>query len=261
METVLYITVSVILFALGICIFSFLNVMIYRIPRKLNFVKGRSFCPSCGHTLRSADLIPIVSYLFLGGKCRYCGQKIGVRDTLVELLGGVLALVCAWYYRAQPAAAVTVFVFFCILTVIAFLDLDTMEIEDGCWIAVLVLAVVSYFTMRGVMPGVSVASKLIGMVCVSVPMLLLTLCIPGAFGGGDIKLMAACGAFLGWRLVLVSMALAILLGGIWGIYLLAAKKKGRKEHFAFGPFLCTGMFFGLLYGEKLIGWYMHFLQF
>lgn len=257
METVLYITVGVILFALGVCIFSFLNVMIYRIPRKMNFVKGRSLCPSCGHTLRAADLVPIVSYLFLGGKCRYCGQRIGVRDTLIELLGGILALVCAWHYRAQPAAAATAFVFFCTLTVTAFLDMDTMEIEDGCWIAALVLAVVSYFTM----PGVSVVSRLIGMVCVSVPMLLLTIIIPGAFGGGDIKLMAACGAFLGWRLVLVSMALAILLGGIWGIYLLAAKKKSRKDHFAFGPFLCMGMLFGLLYGEKLIDWYIHFLRF
>ena len=95
--------------------------------------------------------------------------------------GGAAALFCGWYYKEKPAAGLTVFLFFCILTVVTFMDMDTMEIEDGCWIAVYILAAAACFTM----PETSLISRLIGIVCVSVPMLLLTLAIPGAFGGGD----------------------------------------------------------------------------
>jgi len=95
--------------------------------------------------------------------------------------------------------------------------------------------------------------------CVSVPLLLLTLLIPGAFGGGDIKLMAACGFFLGWKLNLIALAIGIFTGGIWGIWLLATKKKERKEHFAFGPFLCVGVVCAWFLGERLLDWYWGFL--
>ena len=247
--------IAVVIFFMGTCIFSFLNVIIYRVPRKMDFVKGHSFCPSCRHQLGALDLIPLFSYIFLGGKCRYCKKKIGARDTLIELCGGAAALFCGWYYKGKPAAGLTVFLFFCILTVVTFMDMDTMEIEDGCWIAVYILAAAACFTM----PETSLISRLIGIVCVSVPMLLLTLAIPGAFGGGDMKLMGACGAFLGWKITLISTVLAVLAGGIWGIWLLIGKKKDRKDHFAFGPFLCMGMAVGVLYGEQIISWYLGFL--
>ena len=104
------------------------------------------------------------------------------------------------------------------------------------------------------MPGISLLARLAGALCVSVPMLVLAVLIPGAFGGGDIKLMAACGLFLGWKITLVSTALAILFGGIYGCYLLAAKKADRKAHFAFGPFLCIGMAIGLLYGIRPVSY-------
>lgn len=238
----------------GTCVFSFLNVIIYRVPRKLSFVKGFSICPSCGQRLGAADLIPIFSYVFLRGRCRYCKALIGVRDTLVEGLGGAAALLCVFKY-GYSVTALTVFAFLSVLTVVAFLDIDTMEIEDGCWIAVVILSMVSVFTM----PGLHIWERLIGAVCVSVPMLVLTIVIPGAFGGGDIKLMAACGLFLGWKLTLVSMALAILIGGLYGCYVLAAKKLERKDHFAFGPFLCMGMVLGLFTGAWVIDWYLGFL--
>ena len=84
--------IAVVIFFMGTCIFSFLNVIIYRVPRKMDFVKGHSFCPSCRHQLGALDLIPLFSYIFLGGKCRYCKKKIGARDTLIELFGGAAAL-------------------------------------------------------------------------------------------------------------------------------------------------------------------------
>ncbi|MCH1983051.1 prepilin peptidase [Ruminococcus sp. OA3] len=242
------------LFTLGACIFSFLNVIIYRVPRGMSFVRGHSACPACGQRLRAKDLIPIFSCLSLKGKCRYCGETIGTRDTWTELLGGGLAILSFYQYENCGTAA-TVFAFFCVLTVVAFLDLDTMEIEDGCSVAIVAVAILSVFTM----PGLPIISRLTGALAVSVPMLILTLLVPGAFGGGDIKLMAASGLFLGWKLTLVSMAIAVLSGGIYGIFLLAAKKKERKDHFAFGPFLCLGMALGLLYGQPLIDWYLGML--
>ena len=141
------------------------------------------------------------------------------------------------------------------MTVTALLDWDTMEIADGCWIAVALLAVAAAFTLK----NAAWPERLIGALAVSVPMLLLTLLIADAFGGGDIKLMAAGGLFLGWKLILAAAALAILGGGLYGGYLLAAKKKGRKDHFAFGPFLCAGMALSLLFGQSLIDWYIGFL--
>lgn len=249
-EIILYALV----FITGTCIFSFLNVIVYRVPKKMSFIKGHSICPSCGHTLGAADLVPIFSWLFLRGKCRYCGARVSGRDTFVELLGGTAALFCVFKCE-NLAEAVTVFAFYCIMTVTAFLDIDTMEIEDGCWIAAALLAVAAYFTM----PGHGIADRLIGMVCVSVPMLLLALAIPGAFGGGDIKLMAGCGLFLGWRATLVATVIAILLGGGYGVWLLAAKKAERKSHFAFGPFLCTGMAVAVMYAEELIRLYLKFV--
>lgn len=248
-------------FMFGACIFSFLNVIVYRLPRKLSFVKGFSMCPSCGQRLKAPDLVPVFSYLFLRGKCRYCKAAIGVRDTLVEILGGVLALLSAWKYiykEENIAAFVVVFLFFCILTVVAFIDKDTMEIPDGCSIAIVLLAIAAAL-LPMVMPEVSLLSRVIGLVCVSLPMLLVTLAIPGAFGGGDIKLMAAAGLFLGWKLTVVSAAIAVLTGGIYGCWLLAAHKAGRKDQFAFGPFLCAGLGIGVLVGTYVIDWYMGFL--
>lgn len=246
----------VLVFFTGSCIFSFLNVIVYRVPRHESFVKGFSRCPACGERLTGKDLVPVISYIVLGGKCRYCKASIGVRDTLIEVMGGMAALVCVYAFDPY-SRAITVFLFFCILTVVTLLDIDTMEIEDGCWIAIAVLSVAAIFTM----PDITIAQRLIGLVCVSVPLLLITIAIPGAFGGGDIKLMAACGLFLGWKLTLISAAMAIFLGGGYGIYLLATGKKERKEHFAFGPFLCAGMAIGIFFGQQIIDWYFGSLLF
>ncbi|MDD3253181.1 MAG: prepilin peptidase [Lachnospiraceae bacterium] len=236
---------------LGACIFSFLNVVIYRVPRKISFVRGFSHCPDCGHQLSGLDMIPVFSWLALRGHCRYCKCSVSPRYTWVELFGGCMALLCV-FKIGYNLAALTVFAFLGMLTVVAFVDIDTMEIPDGFVLAILIIGVVSIVTM----PGISLAERLIGVFAVSLPLLLITLAVPGAFGGGDIKLMGACGLLLGWKLSLVSLFLAVLTGGLYGIYLLAAKKKGRKEHFAFGPFLCAGMCLALFWGTSLTRWYL-----
>lgn len=245
----------ILVFAFGACIFSFLNVVVYRVPRKLSFVNGRSFCPSCNHALGALDLIPVFSYLFLRGRCRYCKTKFGARDTYVELLGGLLAGFCLWYYRWDLKQMLLTFCFYCVLTVVALIDADTMEIPDGCHIAILIIGIVACVCSG----NIGLLQRGIGALCISVPMLLLALLIPGAFGGGDIKLMFACGFFLGVKLVLISTVIAILAGGGYGILLLLTKRAKKKDLFAFGPFLCIGMAIGLPYGGQIIDWYLSLL--
>lgn len=244
---------TVFIFIIGSSIFSFLNVVIYRLPRKLDFITGRSMCPSCEHTLGAMDMIPVFGWVFLGGKCRYCGEKISVRYPAVELLGGALGVLCLHYYGMNPRMIVA-FAFLCILTVVSLIDLDTMEIPFSLVVAAALTGVLSCLFF----PEISLVERGIGILCVSLPLYLLTLLIPGAFGGGDIKLMAACGIFLGWKLNLLSLFFAVMGGGIYGIWLLATKRKGKKDHFAFGPFLCAGIAAAMFAGENILDWYLGF---
>ena len=233
---------ALIAFLLGAALFSFMNVVAWRLPRGKDPLTGRSFCPQCGATLTAADLVPVFSWLALHGRCRHCGARIPARYLAVELLGGVLALGCRWRFGAAYALADGLFgirwqglaaLALCgVLLSIALIDAETQLIPNRLNAAVAVLAVVE---------------------------LLLCLAIPGAFGGGDIKLMAAAGLFLGWQHTLLAMFFGILGGGFYGIYLLAAHKADKKDHFAFGPFLCAGIVLALLFGEPVLAWYCRFL--
>ena len=151
-------------------------------------------------------------------------QKGGSRGglCLMTLSGAALALALAWTPLAPAAVAV-----------LAVLNL---LLSPARW-----------------------AGALIGRVCISVRMRLLCLAIPGAFGGGDIKVMAAAGLFLGWQHTLLAMFFGILGGGFYGMYLLAARKADKKDHFAFGPFLCVGIVLALLFGDPVLAWYCRFL--
>ena len=243
----------------GGCIFSFADVVADRLPRGISFVKGRSYCPACGHTLAWYDMIPIVSWFLLRGKCRRCGHRIPFRYPVTEAMGMAAAALClqyfgVWngYWHGITIQAVIVFLLLALLCVIAQVDQSTMEIPNGFVLACMALAVVSVFFFG----QVTLVQRLIGSVSVSVPLFLITLAVPGAFGGGDMKLMAALGFFLGWRMSLTAFAFAVFAGGIYGIVLLASKKKSGKEHFAFGPFLCAGTAIAVFWGEKLLTWYV-----
>lgn len=251
-------------FLLGAALFSFMNVVAWRLPRGMDPLQGRSHCPQCGHTLGAPDLVPVFSWLLLRGRCRHCGARIPVRYFLVEVLGGVLALGCTRRFGTALSltqglfgmswAALTALAVCGILLSVALIDAETQLIPDRLNLALAVCGVLgTLLSPAGWLP------HLIGAVCVSVPMLLLCLAIDGAFGGGDIKLMAAAGLFLGWQNTLLAMFLGILGGGLYGIWLLAAKKADKKDHFAFGPFLCAGIVIAMLLGEPILQWYCAFL--
>lgn len=243
--------IQFLVFMTGACIFSFLNVVIYRLPEQRTLIKGHSMCKKCGHELAVKDIIPIFSWLFLGGKCRYCKEKITFRYTFVELLGGVAAVGLTQYYGYTPAAF-TVFALFCLLTVISFIDNDTMIIPPQLNALVLVVGIISIWTMG----GPSIVSRIIGLFCISLPLYLIILIVPDGFGGGDIKLMFAVGFFLGWKATVIAFFIGLVVGGLYGVLLLIRRKMGRKEHFAFGPFLCIGIALAVFYGEFLMNLYL-----
>ena len=244
------------IFVLGCCIGSFLNVIVYRVPNKISIADGRSFCPNCKEKIKSYDLIPILSYFFLGRKCRSCKQKISFRYPLIEAFVGAIAVLVFlnYYFNAKALLA---FAFCAILVTIALIDFDTMEIPNSLIIAIIPIAILSYF----IFPEINIFSRLIGFVAVSVPLYILTLAIPDCFGGGDIKLLAVCGFILGWKLILLATFLGIVIEGVYVITKMLLKKLKKGDHIAFGPALCLGIFISLLYGEQIIKFYLSTFNF
>jgi leader peptidase (prepilin peptidase)/N-methyltransferase len=289
MLVIAYLIIYLFVFALGAVIGSFLNVLIYRLPRGLDFVRGFSFCPACEHRLYPKDLVPVFSYLAIGGKCRYCGAPISPRYVIVELIAG-LAAVLSWtafmppvafladtlsqgmpgaafsqgipeaalpwrdFAGIAPSNAALYFAVLACLIAIAWIDQDTMEIPDSLSIAVAVCGVIAVF----IGSDIGLKSHLIGIAASAVPLFLIAFFIEGAFGFGDVKLMAAAGLFLGWQNCLLALFVGIIIGGVTGVVLLAGKKKGRKDHFAFGPSLCIGIAVAMFFGSNLIDLYLGF---
>jgi len=231
---------------------SFINVVITRLPEKGRFFsESRSHCTECGHIIRWYDLFPLLSYLFLLGRCRDCKARISPRYPIIEAFGALLAVAAIWRFGFSYFT-ICVYAVTMILLAISVIDLNTSEIPDSLWIAIIPFAVASIWLL----PNVTWVSHLIGIVTIALPMLILSLIIPGAFGGGDIKLMAVCGLLLGWQQTLVAFFIAIVLGGFYAIFLMISGKRKRGEHMVFGPALCAGVAVSIFYGYEIISWYL-----
>lgn len=271
----LYILAIVLAFMIGTVGFSFVNTVAYRFPRQKKILNEHFCCDFCETRIKAYEAIPVLSYLVLKGRCRYCGEPLSKRDFLNEIAGGVTGLIIFFRFGdvndiassfrlSSPIDIVVhfnvwklftlliIFFFYCVLDLVILVDYDTMEIPNRFVIVMLFIAVASFFFL----PGVSALSHLIGALCISVPMYLLTLVIPGAFGGGDIKLVAAIGLMLGWKLTIIGFFIGLLFGGIYGIWMLVSKKKEKKEHFPFGPFLCSGYMLAVICGMDIINAYL-----
>jgi len=236
-------------FVFGAVIGSFLNVIIYRVPKEISIAKSRSFCPKCGAQIKGYHNIPVFSYLWLRGKCADCGEKISPQYPLIELFTGALAVLVLWIFGFSFQWIVA-FLVGTILICIAMIDFDTMTIPNGLVMALMVPALLSFFCF----PQVELLSRVIGMVVVSLPMLVLTFFIRDAFGGGDIKLMAVAGFLLGWQNTLLATFIGLVLGGVVAVRLLV--KKTKAKHMAFGPYLCLGIMTALLVGDTIIRCYL-----
>ena len=248
MTALLTVISAVLFFLFGSVIGSFLNVLAYRIPIKESIVKGRSHCTTCGKQILNRDLIPIFSWIFLGGKCRYCKEKISPRYMIVELLTA-LSYLAAFLAAGFDLKLLYAVLLFPVLITLSLWDIDYQEIPYTCSIIVAVLGITSFFTAD--MPWYE---HLIGAAIISVPFAVL--CFLGAMGGGDVQLMAAAGLLLGWNVIPAAM-IGIVLGAIAGMIIKALTKRNL---IVFGPFLSVGIAAGLLWGQDIIEAYLSLVR-
>ncbi len=260
-----YVLVGVI----GLAIGSFLNVLIYRIPRRKKFVSGYSKCPKCGEPIRFYDNIPLLSYLILGGKCRHCEDKISFRYPLVEILNAAIYLFLFWQTSFWLDFLVYAFISSALI-VIFFVDLDFQIIPDLITIPGIVLGLgVSLFITLGPQSIVlnsnliGIGSSALGLIIGGGGLYLVAelgdrLFKKESMGGGDIKMAAMLGAFLGWKKVIIVFfggAVLGLLGSI--VFILLSKEVRSRRIIPFGPFLALAAFAAMLYGDRIILFYMN----
>lgn len=237
--------------AFGLCIGSFLNVVIARLPQGKNIVFPRSACPRCGSFIAWYDNIPIVSWLVLHGRCRSCGGPISWRYPAVEAITASLFALALLRYGAGPDLIVGL-LFLTALLVITGIDLDHQVIPDE----ITVPGIAVGFLSNLVAGGVPWLDSLLGIVIGGGIFFMIILLSRGGMGGGDMKLGAMMGAFLGWKLGVLAVFMGVLSGGLVAVILLALGRKGRKDAVPFGPFLALGGAVSLLWGEPILAWYL-----
>lgn len=248
-------------FIFGVAFGSFINVLIYRLPRKESLIKPASKCPSCGAGIRFYDNIPIVSYLVLRGKCRNCNNKISLRYPLVEIMAGLLA-VFAVYSFGFSVKGIEVAVLSLVFLAIFFIDLDFTIIPDSITYPGIPIGLAVSF-----IPGAMVGwvHSIIGLVVGGGAFMLVGLLgelifKKEALGFGDVKYAAMVGAFLGWKKLLLMLIIASFLGSVIGIALiLASRKKKESTYIPFGPFLTVGALISIYFGEIIIRAYLRLI--
>ena len=236
-------------FIIGLVIGSFINVCVERIPAKQSIFKREFICKECGIKIRFLDMIPVISYLVLKGRCRKCRNKISVWYPIVELTNG-FCYVLIFFVNGLNLVSIL----FCLLTsaliTLSLIDFKTYEIPFGINVFIFILGIV-----RLISDYSNWSNYIIGMVAIFIPLMLLYYASKGAaIGGGDVKLMASCGLLIGWKLIIVSFFMGCILGSI--IHVIRIKVSNEDHMLAMGPYLSLGVFITMLYGNKLIEWYL-----
>lgn len=254
MNETIFIHGSVIVF--GLIVGSFLNVCIFRIPHRLSIVWPNSFCPTCRASLRWYHNIPLLSFLFLRGRCSFCGQAISFRYPLVEILTGLLFSLVFMRFGLQWISPVY-WVFASLLVVISFIDLDCRIIPDVLSLpGVAIGFLLSLFT-----PQLSWIASLLGILLGGGLLLMVSLVYKlltkvDGMGGGDVKLLAMIGAFLGWKAVFPVIFISSMVGCLVGIPLMLIRGADSRFAIPFGPFLAVGAIVYLFWGRMLVQWYV-----
>ena len=249
---------TIVSFIMGTILGSFYNVCIYRIPEKLSVANPPSHCYNCNNRLKPIDLVPILSWTLLRGKCRYCGQKISPRYALVELLTGILFATVYIYFGYSIQTLYYMFIV-SLLVIITFIDLDHYIIPDGLLIIGSVVSII--VNILGY--GVGIKDALLGAVICGGGILLVIYLIEllikkEVMGGGDIKLFAMLGLFLGLKLGLLTILLSVYVGAAYGIVTIIYSKLKKIEYnsmIPYGPFISVAAIISVLYGTNIINWY------
>lgn len=260
MDIVIYTLVGI----FGLCVGSFLNVVIYRVPEGMSLATPSSHCTSCGYNLRWYDNIPILSYLILGGKCRKCKTHISIRYTLVEIANMILWVVAAILFWKESTESI---VYACmamlaisVLICIFFIDLEHMLIFNRFTISIVVLGIVAMFfddytsIWDHVIGGASGGLLFVGLYFGAI----LVLKKEG-FGWGDVKLVAAAGLLLGWQKLILAMLIASVLGSIVLLIVKLVNKDENGKEYPFAPFIVVGIMTALLFGTPIITWYLNLI--
>ena len=238
----------VMIFLFGIVIGSFLNVCIYRIPKKEDIVRINSHCMSCNYKLKWYDLVPIFSYIFLGGRCRKCKTKLSIQYPLIECLNGILYVLVFLVNGVTIESLLYCFMFSALVT-LSVIDFRTYEIPFGINLFILTLGLI-----KVALDYRNFLDYLIGFISVSGFLYLLFIITKGrGIGGGDIKLMAVSGLMLGWKCNILALAIGCIVGSI--IHIIRMKVSKQDHMLALGPYLSVGIMIAALWGEFLLQWY------
>jgi len=246
------------IFILGLIVGSFINVCICRIPKNESIVYPASHCPKCHSNIKLVDNIPLISYILLKGRCRNCKSKISIQYPIVELLTGLIYLIIYLAYGLSVQTLIYI-VLSSALVIIAFIDLHEQIVPDVISLPGIVIGfIISFFV-----PYISFINSGLGVIIGGGIILIIGMAGSAIFkkeamGGGDVKLAAMIGAFLGWRYIIISLFLGFFLGALAGIVLILSKIKSREDTVPFGPFIVLGSFITLLWGEKILSWYIGF---
>lgn len=243
------------IFLFGLILGSFINVCIYRLPRGESVAYPASHCPVCQTAIRAHQNIPVISFILLGGRCGTCGIQISWKYPLVEALHGVAFLFI--FQQFGPTLNTLIYcLFFAALVAVTFIDLSHRIVPDQITLPGMVIGVVCASTVLP--PGM--LSSLIGLfagggIFYLVAVLSLAILKKEGMGGGDIKLIAMIGAFLGWKGMLLTIFLAACSGSFIGILLILAQGRDRAEPIPFGPFLALGAVVALFWEKNILDWY------
>lgn len=256
-----YVSLFLLYMIFGLCIGSFLNVVIYRLPIKMSVSKGRSICTSCRHTLNTLDLIPVLSFIFLKGKCRYCKTKISFRYPAVELLTGVLFGICGLIF-STTLYSVLACLFVSALITAAFIDHDVGLIPNGISAFIVALTAAQWFVSSGELSLKAVLDNTVSSVisggCIFAFMLILYYAAH-AVGGGDVKLAAACGLFLGFPNGIAGFLLSYVLAALLLLLPIVRGRVQRKAQIKMAPYFAAGFIAAALFADYAIKWYLTLL--
>jgi len=237
----------------GLIFGSFYNVLIYRLPNDQSIINPPSTCGHCQHQLKALDLIPVLSYVMLKGRCRYCNHKVSIQYPLIELATALIFLIIynlyglnIYFFKAIVLAS--------IVLVMSMIDLKHYIIPDELSVFTIVSGIIFFFIIGDMSFKSLILAFLIG------GGFLFIIALIGPMGGGDIKIMAGFALFLGLERTILALMMSFILGGVIGVLLILFKIKGRKDHIPFGPFLGLGTLISFVYFNVIFTWYINSLH-
>ena len=232
---------NIVVFVICACVGSFINVVFYSLPKKIDFIKRRSYCDYCFHTLSYIDMIPIINYLFLKGECRYCHHKLNIRYCVVELVSGWIGVI--FYNVYNFYSFIFIYLFLMILVLIALIDIDSMYVYDE---TIVLLFMVGLFVVS--IYKLSIMNRLVGMIILSLPMFIFNF-YKEAFGGGDIKLFCVLGFVFGIEGNICIFMYSSLLASLYSLLNIMKNELKYDSYIPFIPFITLGVFCFLMYGN------------